>query len=192
MLLLLAVAASWAQAPTTAELGKTAPDFTLPALDGSSVSLAALRGKTVVLEWFNPGCPYVKQAHGAGGKLATLASEQPDNVVWLAINSGAPGKQGHGKDTNLAAAKEWSMKHPILLDESGAVGKAYGAMTTPHVYVIDAKGTLVYRGGLDNAPLGKLEGTSYQNHLSAALADLQAGKPVAVPETKPYGCSVKY
>jgi len=144
--------------PTTAVLGEPAPAFSLPDLDGNTVSLADFAGKTVVLEWFNPECPFVVYAHGEG-PLAGMAGESSNaNVVWLAINSGAPGKQGHGAERNHKAKAEWKMDHAILLDEDGKVGHAYGATSTPHMFVIDSAGKLVYGGGLDNAPLGRVGG----------------------------------
>jgi peroxiredoxin len=183
-------------APTAAaELGKPAPDFTLPDLDGKQVSLASFRGKIVVLEWFNPGCPFVKAAH-LEGSLKTHAKQSAEKgVVWLAINSGAAGKQGHGVEVNREAKKSFALDHPILIDESGEVGQRYGATNTPHMYVIDAQGTLVYRGAIDNSPDGKgesPEGGKLVNHVEAALADLAANRPVATRDTKAYGCSVKY
>lgn len=172
--------------------GQKAPAFTLPDLQGNKVSLADFAGKTVVLEWFNPGCPFVKYAHAEGPLKDAAAKAAAQGVVWLAINSGAPGKQGHGVETNQQAAKSWAMAHPVLLDEDGKVGRAYGAKTTPHMYVIDGAGTLVYAGGLDNAPMGKPEGGPLRSFLDAALADLAAGRPLATPSAPPYGCSVKY
>lgn len=140
----------------TAKVGEPAPAFTLPDTDGKQVSLSDFAGKTVVLEWFNPDCPFVKYAHGEG-PLATMAAEQAKGeVVWLAINSGADGKQGAGAERSKQAAAEWKMEHPILIDADGAVGHAYGAKTTPHMYVIDTAGKLVYAGALDNAPLGRV------------------------------------
>ncbi|PRP96734.1 redoxin family protein [Enhygromyxa salina] len=142
----------------TAKVGEPAPAFTLPNLDGEQVSLADFAGKTVVLEWFNPDCPFVKYAHGEG-PLATLGNEQHQaGVVWLAINSGAAGKQGAGVERNKEAKAEWKLAHPILIDEDGAVGHSYGATTTPHMFVIDPEGKLVFAGGLDNAPLGRVDG----------------------------------
>lgn len=186
------VAAGTQDALAQAKVGAASPDFALTDLNGKKVSLSEYKGKTVVLEWFNPECPFVVQAHGKGA-LKGLADEWTrKGVVWLAINSGAAGKQGTGKDLNLAKAKEYGMAHPILLDEDGKVGKAYGARTTPHVFVVDAKGNLAYAGGLDNAPLGEPEGGKRVPHLENALKELTAGKPVTASETKPYGCSVKY
>lgn len=182
-------------APKTAELGKPAPDFALPDLAGKEVKLSSFKGKTVVLEWFNPGCPFVKRSHTVGSLVDTAARHGRNGVVWLAINSGAPQKQGHDPAQNLEAAKTWSLTHPILRDERGAVGKAYGATNTPHMFVIDAKGVLVYAGAIDNSPDGEgksAEGGKLVNYVDAALAELAAGKPVSVPTTKAYGCSVKY
>lgn len=178
-----------------AEVGKAAPDFTLKDLDGKDVRLADYKGKTVVLEWFNPGCPFVKNAHTKGALVDAAARHGKAGVVWLAVNSGAAGKQGHGAEANREGAKTFGMSYPILLDETGAVGKAYGATNTPHMFVVDPKGTLVYRGAIDNSPDG--EGESAENgklvkYVDVALAEVAAGKPVSTPETKAYGCGVKY
>lgn len=183
-------------APTPAveaEVGKPAPDFTLTDLSGKEMKLADLRGKNVVLEWFNPECPFVVYAHEDGPLKAMAKELGGEDLVWLAINSGAEGKQGFGADVNSAARDKWSMGHPILLDPTGEVGRKYGAVKTPQVYLIDAEGTLRYAGGLDNAPIGKPEaGAAYSNYLDGAVSSLRASKPIDPSETKPYGCSVKY
>lgn len=181
-----------AEPGAVAAIGKPAPDFTLEAADGSKVKLSDFKGKRVVLEWFNPECPFVKQAHGDGALKDLAARTTATGVVWLAINSGAPGKQGHGAEVNKQAAATWKLSHPILLDAGGFVGKAYDATNTPHVFVVDEKGVLVYRGALDNAPMGEPDGGTRIAYLEDALAALAAGKPVATPETKAWGCSVKY
>jgi peroxiredoxin len=194
-----------ASAPTTtpqpggpsesALVGRAAPDFTLPDLKGAQVPLAALRGKTVVLEWFNPGCPFVVASHGKGSLRDAARRHAANGVVWLAVNSGAPGKQGHAVDENLAAVEAWGMSHPVLRDETGVVGKAYGATNTPQMIVIDPAGVVRYVGAIDNAPDGEgraPQGGSLVNWVDLALADLAAGRPVATPATKPYGCGVKY
>ena len=183
--------------PATAEIGKPAPDFKLKDLNGKDVSLASFKGKTVVLEWFNPGCPFVKKAHSVGSLVSAAKQHAKQGVVWLAINSGAAGKQGADVAANTEAAKAWSLEHPILRDESGAVGKAYGATNTPHMYVIDKKGVLIYAGAIDNSPDGEgksvqPEGSKLINYVDAAIEDSKAGKPVRTPSTKAYGCSVKY
>jgi peroxiredoxin len=186
------LSAAPAEATVGFAVGAPAPEFTLSDLDGATHTLADQRGKVVVLEWFNPGCPFVKAAHGAGGPLAAKAKSFTDQgVVWWAINSGAPGKEGHGVDTNKAAVAEWSMAHPVLIDEDGTVGKAYGAVTTPQMVVIKADGTVAYSGALDNAPLGKVTGERV-DYVGNALTAVLAGESVSLAETKPWGCSVKY
>jgi len=179
-------------APGSATVGQPAPAFTLADLDGNDVSLADYAGKTVVVEWFNPDCPFVKYAHGPKGPLRGLADKHAESgVVWLAVNSGAPGKQGHGVERNKKAVEGYAMNHPVLIDESGAVGRAFGAKTTPHMFVVNGEGVLVYAGALDNAPLGNAKGT-FTNHVDAALANLASGSDVETATSKPYGCSVKY
>lgn len=176
-----------------AELGQPAPDFELSDLDGKAVHLKDFAGKIVVLEWFNPECPFVKRNH-TQGPLKTMAKEQmAKGIVWLSINSGAAGKQGAGVENSRAGKQRYGMENPILIDADGAVGRAYGARTTPHMYVIDAKGVLVYRGAIDNAQDGDPPGgEKFVNYVGAALGEIAAGKPVTTPETKSYGCSVKY
>jgi peroxiredoxin len=176
-------------------VGKPAPAFTLKDLDGKEVSLAAYAGKTVVLEWFNPSCPFVNAAHTMGSLKDEARKETAAGVVWLAINSNAPGKEGYELDANRAAVKSFGLEHPVLRDEDGKVGHAYGATNTPNLFVIDAKGTVVYAGAIDNSPDGeggKPSGGKLVNYVEAALADLAAGRPVQTPVTKPYGCGVKY
>jgi len=184
-----------APAPAPIAIGKPAPDFTLTDYDGTSVHLADLRGKTVVLEWFNPDCPFVKASHTKGSLRGTAKRRAASGVVWLAVNSAAPGKQGHDADRVEAGKKAFGLEHPILIDESGQVGRAYGATNTPHMFVIDAAGVLAYRGAIDNSPDGEGEaptGGKLVNYVDAALDALAAGKPVETKETKAYGCSVKY
>lgn len=178
-----------------ADVGKPAPDFELRDLDGKSVKLSAYRGKIVVLEWFNSGCPFVKAAHGKGSLKTAAKDAMAKGVVWLAINSSAEGKQGAGVDANREGAKKFGLSHPVLLDTNGAVGHMYGATNTPHLFVIDEAGTLVYRGAVDNSPDGEGEsptGGKLVSYVDATLSDLAAKRPVAVPSTKAYGCGVKY
>ena len=178
-----------------AEVGKPAPDFALKDLDGKEVRLSSFKGKTVVLEWFNPGCPFVDKSHTKGSLKDAPKKHIKTGVVWLAINSGAPGKQGHGVEANREGAKKYGMDYPILLDESGEVGKTYGATNTPHMFVIDDKGTLVYKGAIDNSPDGEGEsptGGKLVSYVEEALAAVAAGKAPATTETKAYGCGVKY
>jgi hypothetical protein len=190
-----------------AEVGKPAPDFSLVDTEGKPVKLADYKGKIVVLEWFNPGCPFVRASHTKGAlvdaaKRVVAAAEKAKgaakpalDVVWLAINSSAPGKEGHGAAKNIEAKKTYGMAHPVLLDEAGTVGRAYGAERTPHMFVIDSKGNLVYKGAPDNSPDGEgesPEGGQLVRYVDQAVKDLLAGKPVQVASSKPYGCSVKY
>jgi peroxiredoxin len=178
-----------------AELGKPAPGFTLGDESGKPISLDAYKGKVVVLEWFNPDCPFVKASHEKGSMKGAMKKAADSGAVWLGINSAAPGKQGHGAERNAASKKQWNLAHPILMDEGGEVGRAYGAQRTPHMYVIDAAGVLVYAGAIDNSPDG--EGASPKDgklvfHVVEALDDVAAKRPVKIATTEPYGCSVKY
>ncbi len=182
-----------AEGAPLAAVGQPAPGFSLPDLNGKQVSLGDFAGKTVVLEWFNPGCPFVEYAHGEGPLKDLAAQWTAKGVVWLSINSSAPGKQGAGLENNRAAAAKWNIQNPILLDEEGKVGRAYGAKTTPHMYVVGPAGKLAYMGALDNAPLGKVDGGgARQDLVGAALGELLSGKPVTQASTQSYGCGVKY
>jgi hypothetical protein len=176
-------------------VGQPAPDFALKDLDGKVHKLSDLKGKVVVLEWFNPGCPYVVASHTKGSLVGAGARASKEGVVWMAVNSAAPGKQGHGIDVNRTAARTFSMSYPILIDESGVVGKAYGATNTPHMFVVGKDGKLAYKGAIDNSPDGERgapQGGVLVEYVSATLADLAAGRPVRTPQTKAYGCGVKY
>jgi len=191
------VAAGIAAAPLMAEpeVAATVPNFRALDMTGKVVDLSAYRGKTVVLEWNNPGCPFVKKHYGSGNMQKTQAAATAQGVVWLTINSGAPGQQGHmtGPEAQKFVAGAKAKPTAYLLDPKGLVGKGYGAKTTPHLYIIDGKGQLAYKGGIDDKPtadVGDIAGA--RNHVLAALAEIRAGKPVSVPETRPYGCSVKY
>ncbi len=176
-----------------AEIGKPAPDFTLNDVNGKPFTLSQFKGKTVVLEWFNPGCPFVTRNHQKGPLKDMAVKVQPQGVVWLSINSNSKGTQGWGVDNNKAGIASFHMQNPVLLDEDGKVGRAYGARTTPHMFVIDPNGTLVYRGAIDNAQDGETErGAAFVNYVEGAIADVAAQRPVRTPETPSYGCSVKY
>jgi hypothetical protein len=177
------------------DVGQSAPGFSLRDLDGKVVKLSDYTGHIVVLEWFNPGCPFVKASHTRGTLVQEPAREIQKGVVWLAINSAAPGKQGYGIDASRAGTKELAMSYPVLLDESGEVGHAYGATNTPGMIVIDKQGHLAYRGAIDNSPDGEgqsPEGGPLMDYVASAIDDVAAGRPVQHPETKQYGCSVKY
>jgi peroxiredoxin len=173
-----------------AELGKPAPDFELKGMDGKTVKLADYKGKIVVLEWFNPGCPYCQAAYDEKGALRTLPEKlMKDGVVWISINSQGSDEGSNTVDDQKAFFKERGGLHtPLLFDPTGKVGHSYGAKSTPHCFVIDAKGNLAYRGALDNAPGGRLkEGATLTNWVEAAVGELKAGKPVTKTETKSYG-----
>lgn len=174
---------------TNAKLGAEAPAFTLKDQSGKDVSLADYKGKIVVLEWFNDGCPYV-QRHYTGGNMNHFASKYADKgVVWLAINS----TNGKTAADNEKIAAEWKIDRPILLDADGQVGHAYGAKTTPDMFVIDKAGKLVYTGAIDNVRSTDADDNAKaSNYVAKALDDLLAGKAVGEPETKSYGCGVKY
>lgn len=172
-----------------AKVGHPAPNFELKDTDGKIVKLADYKGKIVVIDWFNPECP-VCAMHYKANTVQNLVSKFKDkNVVFLAINSGAPGKQGHGVELNAGYKKDWKIEFPVLLDETGVVGRQYGAKTTPHCYVIDAKGVLVYAGAIDDGKPGTIGKTNY---VEQAVNQTLKGETVSTPETKPYGCSVKY
>lgn len=187
---LIAFAAAACAGPTFAELavGQAAPEFTLRDLDGNEVSLAAQRGKIVVLEWMNPNCPFSLR-HSKQKTMQSTADKHP-GVVWLAINSTHPTHPDHLEPAAYKAfLAENGIRYPVLDDGAGDVGRAYGAKTTPHMHVIDAGGKLVYVGAIDDDPRG---GSAKVNYVDAALAALAAGGPVEPASTRPYGCTVKY
>lgn len=189
----LSLAASAALA--AAAIGQPAPAFSAVDTSGKTVSLADFKGKTVVLEWVNPGCPYVRKHYGAANMQATQKAAIDKGVVWLAINSTAPDATDY---LQPAALGDWMRNQKAaatatLMDENGKVGRAYGARVTPHMYVIDTKGTLVYAGAIDNKPTARASDIpGATNHVHAALAEVLAGKPVSLASTQPYGCTVKY
>jgi peroxiredoxin len=178
-----------------AVVGQPAPPFTLTGTDGKPHSLADYEGKYVVLEWVNYDCPFVKKHYGSGNmqKLQKKYTEQ--GVVWLSVNSSAPGKQGNypPEQANALTAEKKASPTVLLLDPDGTVGKAYGAKTTPHMYVINPEGELVYAGGIDDKPsTDAADIAGARNHVDQALAEALAGKPITVASSTPYGCSVKY
>ena len=188
----LSLGLSQAHADAGPVVGQPAPGFTLTGADGETVKLAELVGKNVVIEWFNPDCPFIVSAH-KGGPLETLPKQWVDRGgVWLTINSNAAGKQGHGEERNTTAKTEYSLPTAVLLDADGTVGRLYNAQTTPQMFVVNEKGTLVYAGGLDNAPRGQAPKSGLQPWFKQALTAVEAGKTPSPAVTKPYGCSVKY
>jgi AhpC/TSA family len=179
----------------TAVVGQPAPAFSVTDASGKAVSLADFKGKTVVLEWVNPGCPYVRKHYDSANMQGTQKGATDRGVVWLAVNSTA---QGHGDYKKPAEMAAWMQQQKAaathtLMDSDGKTGKAYGARTTPHLYIVDAKGTLAYAGGIDDKPSADpADVKTAKNYVNAALGELQTGKPVAQATTRPYGCSVKY
>jgi peroxiredoxin len=173
-----------------ADSGRRAPEFRLTSFDGKAVRLSNYRGKTVVLEWFNFECPFVVHHYGKPNTMTQLAKKYKDkDVVWLAINS----TSHTTPEANKTFAEKHKLAYPILDDRSGRVGHAYGAKTTPHMYIIDARGNIAYDGAIDDSPMGKTPaGAKLTNYVDKALAELTAGKEVSAKNTKPYGCSVKY
>ncbi len=167
--------------------GDKAPAFTLTDHEGREVSLADYAGKVVVLEWTNPDCPFV-QRHDKQGTMKSLAAAYAEKgVVWLTVNS----THYMDREANAAYAKRLDLKVPVLVDADGTVGKLYGAVTTPHMYIVDQKGIVVYNGAIDDDPRGA-KGEAVVNHVEVALDSLLAGTSVEVAQTKPYGCTVKY
>lgn len=177
-----------------AKVGQPAPAFTLKDADGKTRSLADFKGKTVVLEWTNAECPFVKK-HYSGNIQKQQGEATADDVVWLTINSSAAGKQGNvdGAGAKQVIARTGGKQTAYLLDAPGEVGRAYGAKTTPHLYVVDQRGTLQYVGAIDSVPSADVSDLSKATqYVPQALTDLKAGKAVRVASTQPYGCSVKY
>ena len=186
--LVLIAAAGAAAAGPGVDPGDTAPGFALADTAGNQVKLDDFKGKTVVLEWINPDCPFVKR-HYAENTMETLAATYGEKgVVWLTVNS----TNYMDAAANAEFAKTEKIDWPILVDQDGAVGHLYGAVTTPHMFIIDGKGTVVYDGAIDDDPRGNKDAGDRVNYVSAALDELHAGGAVSTPETKPYGCSVKY
>jgi hypothetical protein len=181
-------------AHSDARVGQVAPTFSLQDVNGRTVSLADFKGKTVVLEWNNPECPFVRK-HYSGNMQQQQGAATAQEVVWLTINSSAQGKQGHldSAGAKQIIAKTGAKQTEYLLDAPGAVGRAYGAKTTPHMFVIDAGGVLRYDGAIDSIPSADVSDIAKATqYVPAALADLKAGRNVKVATSQPYGCSVKY
>jgi peroxiredoxin len=193
---LAAAAVSFAgTASASAVIGKPAPAFSATDTGGKRVSLADFKGRHVVLEWVNPGCPYVRKHYGARNMQATQQSAAGQDVVWLAVNSTAPEHSDHLSPPQLARwmREQGSAPTATLMDEDGTVGRASGARTTPHLFVIDPRGTLVYAGAIDDRPSANpADIAGATNHVKTALAQSLAGQPVAPATTRAYGCSVKY
>jgi peroxiredoxin len=177
-----------------APAGQPAPAFTAPDLAGARVNLADYKGKTVVLEWHNFGCPFV-QKHYRSGNMQALQRKYGADVVWIAVNSTNRSSSDWTEPAVLSKqlADFGAAQAKYLVDEPGTLGSAYGAKTTPHMYIIDPAGNVVYNGAIDDKRSTRLEDVkAAKNYVAAALDEMKAGKPVSTPSTTPYGCSVKY
>jgi len=176
-------------------VGSTAPDFSVTDSKGKTQSLSQYKGKYVVLEWFNPDCPFVKKHYGSGNMQKLQEEFAGKGVVWLSVDSSAPGKEG-----NLSAEQaekkltEWKTHSTaFLIDADGKAGQAYGAKNTPHMFIINPDGKIIYEGAIDSkASANPNDIPSSTNYVRVALDEALAGKKVSNPTTRPYGCSVKY
>ena len=179
----------------TAKVGEPAPGFEAVTSKGETVSLSDFAGRNVVLEWTNDGCPFVQKHYGSGNMQSLQGRTTADGTVWLTVISSAPGEQGHADGARADALTEERGAKPthVLLDPEGDLGRLYGARTTPHMYVVDAEGTLAYAGAIDTiASTDPGDVPRADNYVAAALDALKAGQAVTVRQTQPYGCSVKY
>ena len=194
-ILLSLVTAFSLTANASVNVGKPAPDFTGVDSNGNKHTLSQYKGKTVVLEWTNHDCPYVKKHYDSGNMQALQKNATADGIVWLSIISSRPGKQGHvsGAQANQLTRSRNAAPTAVILDETSEIGLLYGAKTTPHMYIIDRTGKLVYMGGIDSIPSKDEEDIAgARNYVTAALDAMAAGDPIADSITRPYGCSVKY
>ena len=179
----------------TLDVGEPAPDFEGLDTQGKTHRLADYRGKIVVLEWTNHDCPYVRKHYSAGNMQEQQRQAAAQGVVWLSVISSAPGKQGHVSPAQADELTQSRQAAPqaVILDPAGNIGRAYSAKTTPHMYIIDQNGTLVYMGGIDSITSANAEDIpNATQYVRVALQALAAGKPISEPVTQPYGCSVKY
>jgi peroxiredoxin len=191
----LAAAFSVPSAQAAAVVGQPAPELSAPDTTGATRSLSAYKGKFVVLEWVNFECPFVGKHYGSGHMQKLQKEYTGKGVVWLSINSSTPGSQGHYATDKINALLKQKAATPTayLLDTGGAVGRAYGAKTTPHMFIVDPKGTLIYAGGIDDTPsTDQADIEAAKNYVSKALDEALAGKPVTTASSQAYGCSVKY
>jgi peroxiredoxin len=188
--ILISLPAAWA-----AKVGDPAPNFTATDSNGQLHTLSQYRGRFVVLEWTNRGCPYTQKHYNSGNMQSLQKEWTAKGVIWLTVVSSAPGKQGYvtAAEENAYLKQENAAPTAVLLDPTGALGHLYDAKTTPHMFIINPQGTLIYNGAIDDRPttdLSDVKGAN--NYVTAALDDATAGKPVAVSTSRPYGCSVKY
>lgn len=190
----LALAASTAAAAAVS-VGQPAPAFRAIDTSGKTVSLADFKGRHVVLEWVNPGCPFVQKHYDSANMPATQKSVTSQGVVWLAVNSTHQGASDYLPPAQLAAWMKDKGGAPTatLMDADGTIGRAYGARTTPHMYVIDPQGKLVYAGAIDSKPTANpADIATATNYVKQAVGESLGGKPISVATTRAYGCSVKY
>jgi peroxiredoxin len=177
------------------EVGQSAPDFSLPDTNGQTHQLSQYKGKWVVLEWYQPDCPFVKKHYGSGNMQALQKEFTAKGVVWLSIDSSAPGEEGNypADKLNQIATSQGAARTALLLDPEGKVGHDYGAKTTPDMYIINPEGKLVYEGAIDNKPTTVVADIkTAMNYVKVALDSSMTGKSVSQTVTRPYGCSVKY
>ena len=177
------------------EVGKPAPDFSLPDTNGQNHQLSQYKGKWVVLEWYNPDCPFVRKHYGSGNMQALQKEFTGKGVVWLSIDSSAPGQEGNypADKLNEIASGQGVARTALLLDPAGKVGHSYGAKTTPNMYIINPEGKLVYEGAIDSKPTTAVADLkTATNYVKVALDNSMTGKSVSQTVTRPYGCSVKY
>jgi peroxiredoxin len=178
-----------------AQIDQPAPAFSATTADGKTVTLDSYKGKTVVLEWTNHDCPFVKKHYGSGNIPALQKEATAQGVVWLQVISSAPGQQGHvdGATAIKLNKDRGSAPTQVLLDPSGQLGKAYGAQTSPHLFIVNPQGVLVYKGGIDSIATAKADDIAKADpYVKTALSELAAGKKITHASTKPYGCSIKY
>ena len=187
----LALVSSFAFVPGGAEVGKAAPEFALKGIDGKTYAISNFKGKVVVLEWTNPNCPYVQRVYKSG-IMRGVQKKYADKVVWLTVNSTHPKHQDFEKSEDLDKTyKDWIATFAtMLLDPDGNVGRMYDAKTTPHMYIIDKEGKLVYAGAIDDDPRGR--SSEKTNYVDAALTSMFEGKAVTTTSTRSYGCTIKY
>jgi peroxiredoxin len=195
LIAIVCLTAATLSAAESPKVGSIAPDFKLTDPKGATHSLSDFKGKYVVLEWFNPECPFVKKHYGSGNMQKLQQEYASKGVAWMSIDSSAAGKEGHL--TPEAASRQiadWKMNSTtLLLDVNGKAGQAYGAKNTPHMFIINPDGRIVYEGAIDSkATANPKDIASATNYVKVALDESIAGKPVSNPNTKPYGCSVKY
>jgi len=190
LVVLTGLSVAWA-----ARVGEPAPDFTATDTNGKVHKLSEYRGKFVVLEWTNRGCPYTQKHYNSGNMQRLQREWTGTGIIWLTVISSAPGEQGYvtAPEENAYLQEVKAAPTAVLLDPSGAVGHLYHAKTTPHMFIVNSQGTLIYNGAIDDRPTTDLSDINgAKNYVSASLQEATSGKPVSNPTTRPYGCSVKY